>query len=293
LRDQDLEPQAYEVVVVDDGSGDSTVELLETYAARWSQLIWRTQTHNRGPAAARNVGTSLARGRLILFVDDDIVASRHLLSGHESHHQALDGLTGVVGRVEWHPDLVVTPFMRWLDSTDLQFAFATMSEGPVARPWEAFYTCNLSLPARLLEEVGGFDERFPYPAFEDIDLGLRLSQTGFRLEYRPGVLAWHARAVTLEEFCRRMRKVGESATLLRAAQPDLPFDLPLQPDGPTGWRRLAAKALPLAARLIPAAPLQTLSYRAQINQAYREGVAAGLARASSGVEHSPVDGDGL
>jgi GT2 family glycosyltransferase len=281
LRGQDLPEDLFQVVVIDDGSGDATTQVLEDQALEWPQLEWRSQPTNKGPAAARNLGLASAAGDLILFVDDDIVAPPDLLSKHLHLHQPPDPRRGVVGRVEWHPELEVTPFMRWLDTTDLQFKFATMEEGQLERPWEAFYTCNLSLPAPILEEVGGFDERFPYPAFEDTDLGLRLSRRGFRLEYRSSVLAWHARAVSLDEFSRRMRKVGESATLLRSAQPDLPFDLPVRTEGPRGARKVAVSALPLVAKVLPSRGVRGLAYRAAVNRAYREGVLAGMARAGS------------
>jgi GT2 family glycosyltransferase len=280
LRAQDLVADRFEVIVVDDASGDSTPEVLGAAAADWPALTWSSQPANAGPASARNVAIAAARSELILFIDDDIVAPPNLLSTHLLLHEAGDPLLGVVGQVEWAPDIEVGPFMRWLDTTTLQFAFATMHEGPVERPWEAFYTCNLSVAKSLLTEVGGFDERFPYPAFEDTDLGIRLSRRGFHLDYRPEALAWHARAVTLEEFCARMRKVGESATLLREAQPDLSLDLPNSDAEPTGARKLAVRALPLAATLMPTAWVRGLAYRARVNRAFREGVRLGLARAA-------------
>jgi GT2 family glycosyltransferase len=276
LRTQDLPGEAYEVVVVDDGSGDGTEAVLMEHARTWPALRWFTQAKNRGPAAARNRGVAEATSPLILFIDDDIVATPDLLRRHLEFYDTNDGnALGVVGHVQWHPELPVTDFMRWLDGTNLQFAFETMVAGPVEHPWEAFYTCNLSLPRRLLEEAGFFDERFPYPAFEDIDLGLRLARLGFRLTYVPSARAWHSRAVTLEVFCRRMRTVGESAVLLREAQPDLPIDMPLHAQLPSRWQRSKARLLPTAIALTGSDELRRRYFQHQVNTAFAEGVSAG------------------
>jgi GT2 family glycosyltransferase len=281
LRNQDLAVERFQVVVVNDASGDETPDVLAKASSDWPQMTAINQPANRGPATARNAGVAASRAPLVLFIDDDIVASPSLLSQHLRFHEAGDPSVGMVGRVEWLPSIEVTSFMRWLDSTDLQFKFASMTEGPVENPWEAFYTCNLSIPTQLLRDAGGFDERFPYPAFEDTDLGVRLARRGFRLEYRPSALAWHSRSVTLEEFCRRSRQVGESATVLQQTQPDLPFDLAVSADESGGLRRLAIRSLPTVAKILPVRRLKHMSYLAQVNHAHRDGVRAGLASAQN------------
>jgi GT2 family glycosyltransferase len=285
LAEQDLEQSDYEVLVVDDCSGDDTTDILATTEQKWPQLRWCTQPDNAGPAAARNRGVDAANGEIILFLDDDIVAAENLVRTHAELHEDHDYHFGVVGRVEWHPGLEVTPFMRWLDTTDLQFAFDTwMRDGPIDRPWEAFYTCNLSMSAEMLAEVGGFDERFPYPAFEDIELGVRLARKGFRLEYRPQALAWNARPITIEDFCRRMERVGESSTLLKRAQPDLPFELPpIDPTERIGLREIARWSLPFFAAVVPSERIRARNYRSKIGKAYRRGTG----RAKVAEETSP------
>ncbi len=279
LATQDLDPDRFEVVVVDDASGPETREVLEELSSAWPQLRWLVQDVNCGPAAARNRGIAAARSPLLLFVDDDIVAAPDLIPVHLRYHTDTDGLLGVVGLVQWLPGLRVTPFMQWLDSTDLQFSYGTwMREGRIERPWDAFYTCNLSLSAAMIGAVGGFDERFPYPAFEDVELGFRLSRQGFRLDYRPDALAWHARTMELDGFCRRMGQVGESVTVLRVVQPDAPFDVPADVEGQRRWRTGARHVVAAVAKVTPSDRIRALHYRAEINQAYREGVRRGRAR---------------
>ena len=223
LAGQDADPGRFEIVVVDDGSGDETGAVLATSPG----VLALAQPANAGPAAARNRGIHAARGRLVLFLDDDIAAAPDLVTTHLALHAAAgdDRLLGVLGRVDWDPSLTVTPFMHWLDRSGLQFGYDTwLREGPVEPAYAAFYTANLSMHRDVLVESGGFDERFPYAAFEDIELAYRLAGLGFHLDYRPAAQAFHTRAMALEDFSRRMEKVGESAELLRAASPDFPLD---------------------------------------------------------------------
>ena len=223
LGEQTVPAATFEVVVVDDGSGDDTAQVLATFGDRVRSF---TQERNAGPAAARNRGIAEARADLILFLDDDIAAAPDLLSTHLAlHAAAADPALGVLGRVDWAADLTVTPFMAWLDRSGLQFGYDTwLREGPVVPPYAAFYTANLSMHRALLTEAGGFDERFPYAAFEDMELAFRLADRGFRLDYRPAARGFHTRAMDLDGFCARMARVGESAELLRRAAPAFPLD---------------------------------------------------------------------
>jgi glycosyltransferase involved in cell wall biosynthesis len=223
LADQDLAADEFEVVVVDDGSGDQTTDVLATATPNVRGLA---QPRNAGPAAARNRGFDAARGDIVLFLDDDIAAAPDLLATHlRLHGESNDDRLGILGRVDWDPSLEVTPFMHWLDRSGLQFGYDTwLKEGPVEPPYAAFYTCNVSLPRALLVASGGFDERFPYAAYEDMELAFRLTAQGFHLDYRPAAQAFHTRAMELRGFCARMDRVGESAELMRRAAPEFPLD---------------------------------------------------------------------
>lgn len=64
--------EAYEVIVVDDGSRDRTVAVAEEYAAGWPQLQVLPQRVNRGKGAAVRAGMLVARGELRLFSDADL-----------------------------------------------------------------------------------------------------------------------------------------------------------------------------------------------------------------------------
>ncbi|HZT65654.1 MAG TPA: glycosyltransferase family 2 protein [Acidimicrobiales bacterium] len=276
LSAQDIDSARFEVVVADDGSGDATPQVVEEVAAARGNVKLVSLDRNSGPAAARNRGVAAATAPLILFIDDDIEAIPGLVRTHlTTHGRAGDPKFGVLGLVRWSGRLRITRFMRWLDRSGHQFAYDTwLFPGPVDPPYGAFYTANLSMHRVLFEEVGGFDERFPYASFEDLELAWRLSQRGFRLEYHPEAVAFHARPVDLATFRRRTANDAESAQILRQVQPDFPLD-----EGPRqhGYlrrrRRLLLQAVAPLADLVGRSDVRARWYQAEVAAAYREGMA--------------------
>ena len=102
---------AYEVIVISDGSTDGTDAYLETLRSTM-QLRWLTQA-NQGPAAARNAGVRTAVGEFIVFVDDDVVPEPQLLEEHaRSHHEAGRDVV-VLGPLLTPEGFEMAPWVRW------------------------------------------------------------------------------------------------------------------------------------------------------------------------------------
>src|SRR5689334_11849964 len=83
LLDQDFPQDAYEVVVVVDGSTDETLSYLRGLQA--PNLRVEVQA-NAGPAVARNRGIELSNGKIILMLDDDLICERDLVRVHAGRH---------------------------------------------------------------------------------------------------------------------------------------------------------------------------------------------------------------
>ncbi len=191
----------FEVIVALDAAapGDGA---LDAWTGPSALDVRHTRGDRPGASAARNAGWRAATAPLVLFVDDDTIPSPELVAEHLAwHRDEPDETVGVLGHVRWAPELRLTPFMRWLDQ-GFQFDYPNI-EGTEAG-FGRLYTANASLKRGLLERLGGFDEvRFPFN-YEDIDLGRRADELGFRLLYNPNALVDHLREPTLEEWCGRM-----------------------------------------------------------------------------------------
>jgi glycosyltransferase involved in cell wall biosynthesis len=159
---QDIERDAYEVVVVDDGHDDETRAVVEALTPEKGIPVVRyvRPPTGRGPAVARNHGWRTARGPLIAFTDDDTVPDRHWLAEGESE---IGSRVAMRGRV-------VVPALRE-PPTDHEL----MTRGLESAE---FVTANAFVRRDALERVGGFDERFKRAWREDSDLQFRLSELG-------------------------------------------------------------------------------------------------------------------
>ncbi|MEB3195574.1 MAG: glycosyltransferase [Candidatus Sericytochromatia bacterium] len=163
LLAQTLSPEQVEIVVIDDGSQDDTRDRMAALQAQAPQLRYHWQP-NAGRSHARNVGIAMARGELVVFIDSDVVVVPDFLAVHRQLHERyaprrifVQGLS--VNTDDFHEPLA-TP-VRWHDVSAAFFA-----------------TNNVSIPRRLLEEVGGFDEGFVAYGYEDLELGVRLKRAG-------------------------------------------------------------------------------------------------------------------
>lgn len=179
LREQTFDHGRFEVIVVDDGSGDETPAVLERERGRGElDLTVIRQETPGGPARARNAGWRRARGTLIAFTDDDCRPTPGWL-------EAL--VTAGGGRSDAIVQGATLPAPAELDALD---AYAKTVRVTQATPH--FETCNVGYPRALLEQLGGFDESYPAPAGEDSDLGWRAVRAGATQLFAPDAVVHHA-----------------------------------------------------------------------------------------------------
>lgn len=191
----------FEIIVVDDASDDDTVDVLRElgFGDGPGRLRAVRLMENNGAGAARNVGWKLARAPLIAFIDDDCVATpswlRMLCSGVASG-------TIVQGRT--------TP------AGDLRSAGIWAKSQHITKLTMRFETCNLLMPKAILEETGGFDERFGFGGGEDTDLGWRALERGATAVFAHDAHALHVVwDRTFREHLRDRRRWASLALLVK------------------------------------------------------------------------------
>jgi GT2 family glycosyltransferase len=220
LADQTQVPT--EVVVVDDGSTDQTWEHLNELVGsrRLPYTLRILRQTNEGPASARNAGVRNASGHLILFLGDDTTPERRCVAGHIHKHRDIGMDCAIVGFTDWcRRSVRVTPFLEVVSSEGYQFGYGAMHEGQDV-PFTCFYTSNISIPRSLLMQEP-FNQVFKYAAWEDTELGYRLSLAGLRIVYTRGAVTHHVHPMTVRTFLGRMRSVGEKSATIFELHPEL------------------------------------------------------------------------
>ncbi len=186
-----------------------------------------------GAAAARNHGTRQARTPWLLFLDSDCLPTPGLIDGYR---QTMNGAIAYAGLVRAEQQDWVS---RYYDTQSILNPPPLWDNGK-KRP-AYLITANTLVWREALAQVGGFDERFPSAAGEDIDLGLRLWSVG-PLAYAPAAQALHAFEPHLHAFVRRFIRYGRGNRLLAAHyQADLAPHV-FVPNNPSLLNRLLAGA---------------------------------------------------
>jgi GT2 family glycosyltransferase len=223
LATQTIPCEQYEVIVAVDGSDDGSREAAESLAPAYSlKVLWQS---NRGRAAARNAGLAVARGDVVIFLDDDMTAAPELLAAHLRAH-ARDGRLAVIGAVPFPLAVQLPAHVRYIGGKFNQHLEHLAAAGrPVAL--RDFYSGNLSVRRDVLTAVGAFDERFIAYGNEDLELSIRLSAAGVRLVYEPAAIAWQAYDKSFAGLARDNVAKGRTAVLLARLHPEARVQLKL------------------------------------------------------------------
>ncbi len=197
LSTQTLAPDAYEIIVVDDGSTDRTAAVLTEFDTRPVRLRGIRFPMNRGRSAARNAGITCASAPLILFVDSDVVVREDFLAWHLRTHRERGPGTLSRGPVVLVPD---------------SSAARNGQVPPLATSPAYLDTANAAVERSALLRAGLFDEGFPGYGWEDFELGIRLAQLGIRRTYCRQAVAYHVYPpVRWDDLGHLLRKETERA----------------------------------------------------------------------------------
>ena len=179
----------YEILLVNDSSTDDTASVLECYSQRPGIRV--LQGLGTGPAGARNIGISAARGGWVAFLDDDEIPSPDWL--FELYMTAFETRADIVaGARELHicppPLTKLDPYCRELLGEELWYTERTMLS-----KYRYPNTGNVLLSRRVFTAVGTFDESPISSSFggEDVDLMMRARRAGIQQWFAPGAKVAH------------------------------------------------------------------------------------------------------
>ncbi len=311
LSRQTVAVDSYEVIVAVDGSTDGTSKMLDAFQAPYA--LRAVAGAQRGRATACNAALAVARGDVLIILDDDMQVVPDFVERHRRHHRRGSRMC-VLGAVPVELN-GSSPYAARYVQAKFDAHLSRLEQTDHLYLPRSFYTGNASLRAEVLREVGGFDESFTLYGNEDVELALRLRAAGVRLRYDPEALARQEYGKDLRGLARDTLAKGSTTVLLARNHPDtfdaLRLAAPRDSSRPwlagravllwltRRWAGVAAAVFGLAA-LLERVGLwrQPLFYRATLDYAFWTGVDAELrddinegelARLAAELHRGPID----
>jgi glycosyltransferase involved in cell wall biosynthesis len=188
-----------ELIVVDNGSGDETQEVIRHWAQNSRPPVTVVFESTPGLSRARNRGIKSAKGELLVFTDDDCRLQPDYLSRLLAYYFADDKPVMRGGRVELGDPLDL-PITVKQDRTPAEFAHPMHPAG-------FLLGANMVLPRKIIEEIGHFDECLgagtSFPG-EDADYVVRTAAKGFRVYYAPDLVVYHYHGRRDQDSAKRL-----------------------------------------------------------------------------------------
>jgi glycosyltransferase involved in cell wall biosynthesis len=233
LQNQQATHLSYEIIVVDNNSTDDTPIRIRKYP----DVIYQFEAR-QGASSARNKGIDVARGRIIAFTDADCVATEGWLQQMVAclDNNDCDVCGGairpvsVASEIERFGEAWFWPIEKIIAGELFHYPFVI--------------TANAAYRKTIIDEVGGFDSRFPVAGYEDTDLGWRSYFAGARFCHEPDAIVMHHHRTTL----RGLYYMGYKGAFGREILIDKFIDKGVVPQ--SLWRHFARLPVIVVSRLL-------------------------------------------
>ncbi|MFA6518435.1 MAG: glycosyltransferase family 2 protein [Candidatus Shapirobacteria bacterium] len=189
-------PEVSEFIVADDASTDSSIAYLKKIKKRYPQLRILTTPHNLGFSANSNRAVRLAKGDLVVLLNNDISPHPGFLKASLKHFS--DSKVLGVGFCELGNENWAKIF--WSGGY-IQHESGSPVDKPHPTAWVSGGGCIVRRQCFL--KLGGFDPAFEPFYYEDADLGLRTWEQGYKLIWEPKSIIEHRHESTMSRFPKR------------------------------------------------------------------------------------------
>jgi cellulose synthase/poly-beta-1,6-N-acetylglucosamine synthase-like glycosyltransferase len=194
LVGQNYPKNSYEIIVVDDGSTDRTIEIIK----KFKKVKLVKQKHS-GPAKARNLGVKKSKGNIILFTDSDCIPNKNWI-GRMVEPFKDKNVIGVQGTYKTYNNN--KPIAR--------FAGYEIEERHKKMIGEIDFISTFSAGYKkmVFKKVGGFDETFERASAEDTDLSFKINKIGGKMIQVPNAFVYTYHPESLVVFLKKKFWMG-------------------------------------------------------------------------------------
>jgi lipopolysaccharide/colanic/teichoic acid biosynthesis glycosyltransferase/GT2 family glycosyltransferase len=206
LSQQTADAGCYEVIVVNDGSTDNTLQVAAGFDVRCLEIP------PSGPAAARNAGAAQARGELVLFTDGDCAPAPDWVAQMSAPFTDPE-VVGARGVYRTRQTSLIARFVQqeYQDKYDRTAQRATI---------DFVDTYSAGYRRAVFQANGGFEAAFSAPSVEDQEFSFRLAEKGYKLVFAPRAAVYHQHDRRLGEYGRRKFWIGYWKTFLLRWHPE-------------------------------------------------------------------------
>ncbi len=219
---QNFSKDQYEIIVVDNGSNDSTLNVAKNFVEQYPGLIrCMIEDDTQGSYAARNKGINQAKGELLAFTDSDCVPNNKWLKNGMNSIRA-NNAAMVAGRIEFSYREHGPNIWEYFDSA------TKLDQEHYVKDLGFGATANLFVLKTIFDKYGLFLSELQSGG--DYEFGRRLTQSGELLLYAHTALVYHHARSTFKSKLIKSKRIAEGQKILA--------EMDLLNHGQLNWRQL-------------------------------------------------------
>jgi len=211
--------QSFRVYIGIDGSTDNTRKILESQSFFLKYRIIIHEQSNKGRSIIRNKTAEIAKGNILLFLDDDIEPENRLIEKHYMHHK--ENRNSILGGAVFDEIREnKSDFLKYKSYLSIEWMKNYENKAQLLDDSNLFLTAaNFSIPNKLFKQLKGFDEQLTDG--EDWDFSVKAMEQGFNIYFDPTITSYHINSVTLKVDIQRQREYIKAHILLIKNNPNL------------------------------------------------------------------------
>lgn len=201
---------------MDNASSDDTPSLRREFMGRFTRFVYHRNVRNLTFSAANNRAARTAGGRVLVFLNNDVVVDAGAVQRLVAAAETTGGVAGAKLLFPGRNTFQHAGMKQMLWGYASNLGTSAPADHPLlnrAAPMWAVTGAMLGLPADLFHAVGGFDERFRW-GYEDVDICLEVREAGAEVRFVPDATATHVESATLASV-RRAADLSSNYALYR------------------------------------------------------------------------------